>query len=109
RQRRDIAQSHIQSLPGDWMDDMRSIANQGQSFADKLARGKEPERKCAPGPDHLELAQLQAKAFFQFSMKFDIRKRDDAPGLVSFLRPHVGPAIAGQWQDRERACRQKVL
>src|SRR5262245_22463530 len=91
------------------MDDMRSVANQGQPLADKLTRGKEPERKGAPGPDHLEFAQLQAKAFFQLGMEFSIRKRDNSRGLARLFRPYNRAAPAGQWQDRERACRQKVL
>src|SRR5262245_561292 len=91
------------------MDDVRSVANQRQSFPDELASSKQPERKCAPGPDHLELAQLQAKALLQFGMEFGIRKRDDSPGLVSSLRPHNRAAPAGQRQNRERAFREKML
>src|SRR5262245_8114503 len=85
------------------MDDVRGVAYQRQSFANKFASGKKPERKCASWPDYLELSELQAKPLFQFGVEFKVRKRDDTRGLACVLRPSDRAATAGHRQDRARA------
>src|SRR5262249_20716447 len=91
------------------MDDVRGVAYQRQSFANKFACGKKPERKCASWPVSLELSELEAKAFFEFGVKYKAGKRDDARGCACALRPYNRAAPAGQRQDRERPRRQKML
>src|SRR5262249_17228898 len=91
------------------MDDVRGIADQTQPFIDKLAGGKQPKRKCASRSDDLEFAELQAKPFFQFRMKLRVGKPDDTLRFTRVLRPDNRATPAGQRQDCEWACRQKML
>ena len=69
-QRRDIAQAHVEPLPGDRMNDMRGIADQREPLGDERARGEQAERKGAARPDHLQLAEMQAEALFQLGVEF---------------------------------------
>ncbi len=88
RQGGDVAQAHVESLPGDRMNDVRGVADQRQTIGDERARGEQAERKSAARPDHLDIAELQAEAFFQFGVKFLIGQRDDALGLTRGLGPN---------------------
>ena len=104
-----VAQAHVEPLPGDRMNDVRSIADQRQPLGDERASGEQPERKCAARPDHRDVAELQAKAFLQLGVEFIVGQRDDAFRLARGLGPHDGRAFSRERQDRERAGRKEMF
>src|SRR5215472_15591558 len=69
---RNIAQPHIESLPGNRMDDVRGVTDKRQPFANEPARSEKPEWKRASRPDQLQVAEMQAEALFQFGKEFII-------------------------------------
>ena len=85
-QRRDVAQAHVEALPGDRMNDVRGVADQRQPLGDEAARGEQAERKGAARAGDLDVAELQAEALFQFGVKFRVGQRDDALGFARCLR-----------------------
>ena len=91
------------------MNNVRGVAHQRDALGDEGARGEQPEREGAARAGHLQIAELQAEALFQFVVKFVIRQRYDALGLVRLFRPHDGRAVSRQRQDRERAGGQEML
>ena len=68
--RRDILQAHIEPLAGDRVNHMRGVADQRQPLADEGARDEIAERKRARLVERLDLAEMQAKAPFEFAVKF---------------------------------------
>ena len=108
-QRRDVAQAHVEPLPGDRVDHVRGVADQREPLGDEGARDEQAERIGAPWPDHLDVAQMKPEAPLELGVKVGIRQRDDALRLVVLLGPHDRRAPSLQRQDRERAGGQKML
>ena len=109
RQRGDVAQSEIEALARDRMNDVRRVADQRHPLAGKTPRHRQPERKRAARADRLDLAELQAEAPLELDVKFRIGQRDDALRLARLFGPHDRGAAALQRQDRERSRRQEML
>src|SRR6201995_887834 len=81
---------------------MRGVADQRQPFADERARDEIAQRKRPRSVERLDLAEMQAKALFEFAVEFILAKRDDARRLGALLGPYQRRALSGQRQDRER-------
>src|SRR5882724_5641311 len=105
-QRRDVLQAHIEPLPRDRMNHMRGVADQRQPLADEGARDEIAERKGAGLVERLDLAEMQAKALLEFTVKFVVAEFNDARRLLAVLGPHQRRAFSRQRQDRERPRRQ---
>ena len=108
-QRRHIAQPHVQSLPGNGVNDMRRVADQRDAFGDEAARNRQPERIGAARTRKRDLAEMQSKALFGFGEKIGVGQRHEPVRLARFLGPHDGGALALERQDRERPRRQEML
>jgi len=72
---------------------MRGVADQRQPLADERACDKISERKGPRLIQRLDLAEMQAKALFQFAVKFIRAKRDDACRLGALLGPYQRRAL----------------
>ena len=68
-----------------------------------------PSGNARRDADDADLAKMQAEAPLQLGVKFIVRQRDDARGLIVGLGPHQRGAIAGERQDRERTRGQEML
>src|SRR6185437_3728669 len=91
------------------VDDVRGVAYQRQPLGRERARGIKTERKSATRANHLQFAEMQAEAPFEFVMELIVGQRDDALGLALFFRPHDGGAVSLQRQDRKGPRRQEML
>ena len=88
---------------------MRGVANQRQPFGDEGARDEIAERKRARLVERLDLAEVQAKALLEFSVKLVFAECRDTRGLGAVLGPHQRRAFPCQRQDRERSRGQKMF
>ncbi len=88
---------------------MRGVADQREPLADERARDVIAERKRARFALRLDVAEMQAKAFFELELEFVVRQRNDARRFAAPLGPHQRRALAGQRQDRERTGRQEMF
>ena len=110
RQRRDIAQSHIQSLPRDRMDDMRGVADQRDALGDE-ASAPPKARADRRGADRRSRCRRDA-------VRSAARARRGNPSSgnatmrsasLFFFGPDDRRALALERQDRERTGGQEML
>jgi hypothetical protein len=105
----DIAQAHVEALPGDWMDQVRRVTHEREAFGDKRAGDEEAERVSAASADRGDLAKMQLEAALQLGMKRAGRQRHNAIGFRCRLGPDDGGAAPRERQDGKRSCGEEML
>ena len=88
---------------------MRGIADQREPVSDEPARGEQSQWKCPARTRNGDIAELQSKTLFEFSVELIVRQRNDPLGLTCIFRPDDRTALSGERQDREGAGRQEML
>ena len=91
------------------MNDMRSIADEGDALGHEGARDRKAKRKRKPRADRLDLTEMQAEALLELGVDIRLRQRHDALGLRTCLGPDDRRAPPLERQDRERPGGQEVL
>src|SRR6266700_3791409 len=77
RERRHIAQPHVETLARDRMDDVRGIADQRQPLADEGARHRISQWVYATRADDFDLAELEPEPALELRVEEIVGKRDD--------------------------------
>src|SRR4029077_19427709 len=95
--------------PRDRVNHMRGVADQRQPLANEGTRDEIAERKRARFVERLDLAEVQAKALFEFGVEVVFAERNDARGFLAVFGPDQRRALSSQRQDRERARGQKMF
>src|SRR4051812_3316225 len=108
-QRGNVANAEIEALPRDRVDDMRGVADEGQSVGDEGPGDLHRQRIGAAWPDGMHRAELQSEARLKLGVEAGIVESHQPLRLAQPFRPDDGGAAAGQRQDGERAGRQEML
>src|SRR5690606_32418998 len=109
-----IAEAEIEALAGDRMDAVCGIASQREARLDEVAGERQPEREGTRLVEDADLAELVAEAGFELGLENDLVFLNKALGVFRPCVPDNRRAVAalfvvGERQDRERACREKML
>ena len=108
-QGRHVAQSEIDALPGQWMHDMRGIAEQQHAAGDVVARQLAAQRECRPFRQHPHVTEPGIEGAGQFGIECGIVQRQHARGLVLGHGPHDRTRAIRARQERQWSARQESL